>query len=154
MLKNGMMVLICDSYHCSALILDSEYNFGLGVSFHQLAIEGGTGRVRYGLLLAGVCMSDRTRLIQTVVAGWKTHHTMSQRLISVHSGGEVSLSLELGFHGLNPHFGIARVLIEKTGVVVAVPITEVEQGLTQCCGLLAMFNVWKFALRDASTEID
>jgi hypothetical protein len=78
---------------------------------------------------------------------------MSQQLIPVCSGEGVSLSLELGFHGLNPHFGIARVLIEKTGVVVAVPVTEVEQGLTQCCGLLAMFNVGNLPLRDVSTEI-
>lgn len=72
---------------------------------------------------------------------------MSQQLIPVCSGEGVSLSLELGFHGLNPHFGIARVLIEKTGVVVAVPVTNVEQDLTQCCGLLAMFNVGKFAFK-------
>jgi hypothetical protein len=77
---------------------------------------------------------------------------MSQQLIPVCSGEGVSLSFKLGFHGLNPHFGIARVLIEKTRVVVAVLVTEVEQGLTQCCELLAMFNVGKFALRDVSTE--
>ena len=31
----------------------SEYDFSLGLSFQQLAAEGGTGCVGYGLLLAG-----------------------------------------------------------------------------------------------------
>jgi len=72
---------------------------------------------------------------------------MSQQLIPIYSGEGISLFLELGFHGLNPHFGIARVLIEKTDVVVAVPVTDVEQGLMQCCRLLAMFNVGKVAFK-------
>jgi len=62
------------------------------------------------------------------------------------------LSLKLGFHGLNPHFDIAKVLIEETGVVVACLVAEVEQGFTKCCWISTTFNVGKLALGDVSTE--
>jgi hypothetical protein len=55
-------------------IPDSDYDFSLGPSFQQLAVEDGTGRVGYGLLLAGFCISNWTSLIQTMI--WAKRRTI------------------------------------------------------------------------------